>query len=141
MNAKLLSVGTYAVKFTVEGNVVEVEKCEYYLVGTFVDGEGAAVNFSVKEGVTPKLTVDGTTATGTLVAINAAELVDYNWMTGQGKVTEGNEPAQFAFQVVLGSELGIATWYGYNGDNFYVTAGTYTVSFNIATGEYTVTAA
>ena len=140
-NITITEAGTYAVKFTVEGNVVEVAKCEYYLVGTFVDGEGAAVNFSVKEGVTPKLTVEGTTATCELVAINAAELVDYNWMTGQGKVTESDEPAQFAFQVVLGSELGIATWYGYNGDNCYITAGTYTVTFDIEAGTYTAVAA
>lgn len=133
--------GTYAVKFTVEGNVVEVEKCEYYLVGTFVDGEGAAVNFAVKAGVTPALTVEDGIATGTLVAFDAAARNDYNWITAQGKTNPDGEPAVFAFQVVCGSELGIATWHGYNGDNFYVTAGTYTVSFNIATGEYTVTAA
>ncbi|MBQ9107942.1 MAG: SusF/SusE family outer membrane protein [Clostridia bacterium] len=136
-----LTAGTYSFKYTVEGNVVEYSKCEYYLVGTFVDGEGAAVNFAVKAGVTPALTVEDGIATGTLVAFDAAARNDYNWITAQGKTNPDGEPAVFAFQVVYGSELGIATWHGYNGDNFYVTAGTYTVSFNIATGEYTVTAA
>lgn len=143
-NIVISEAGTYAVKFTVEGDVVEVEKCEYYLVGTFVDGEGAAVNFSVKEGVTPALELDGTTATGTLEATDVRALGDFTWLADpqQNKTTADGEPAQFAFKVVLGSELGIAEWYSdtaNNGDNFYVVAGNYTVTLDTETGAVTIT--
>lgn len=140
-NIVISAAGTYAVRFTVEGDVVEVEKCEYYLVGTFVDGEGAAVNFSVKEGVTPALELDGTTATGTLEATDVTALGDFTWIADQGKTTADDEPAVFAFKVVLGSELGIAEWYSAEGgDNFYVAAGNYTVTFDTETGAVTITA-
>ena len=133
-----LTAGTYSFKYTVDGNKVEYSKCEYYLVGTFVDGEGAAVNFAVKAGVTPALTVDGTTATGTLVATDVTALGDYSWIAAQGK------PGVFAFKVVYGSELGVANWYGDDangGDNYYVQAGTYTVTFDTETHTVTITAA
>ena len=141
-NNIFLSAGTYSFKYTVEGNVVEYAKCEYYLVGTFVDGEGAAVNFSVKEGVTPALELDGTTATGTLEATDVTALGDFSWIAAQNKTTAGGDPAVFAFKVVYGSELGIAEWYSdtaNNGDNFYVAAGNYTVTFDTETGAVTIT--
>ncbi|MBR2343712.1 MAG: InlB B-repeat-containing protein [Clostridia bacterium] len=127
-NNIFLTAGTYSIKYTVEGNVVEIAKCDYYLVGTFVDASGAAVNFSVKEGVTPALTVEDGVATCTLVATDVTAMGDFSWIADQGK------PGVFAFKVVYGSELGIATWYSDNangGDNWYVAAGEYTVTFNI----------
>ena len=129
-----LTVGTYAIKYTVEGNKVEFAKCDYYFAGTFVDGEGNAVNFAVKEGVTPKLTVADGVATGTFTATDVTAMGDYTWIADQGK------PGVFAFKIVLGSELGIKDWFSAEGgDNWYVQAGTYTVSFDIATGAATVT--
>lgn len=134
----LLSAGTYAVKYTVEGNKVEIAKCDYYLVGTFVDAEGAAVNFAVKADVTPSLTVNEGVATGTLVATDVTAMSDYSWIADQAK------PGVFAFKVVYGSELGVANWYGdetNGGDNWYVAAGTYTVSFDIEAKTVTITPA
>ena len=130
--------GVYAVKYTVEGNKVEIAKCEYYIVGTFVDGEGKAVNFAVKDGVTPSLTVADGVATGTLVATDVTAMGDYTWIADQGK------PGVFAIQVVYGSELGVSNWYGdqaNGGDNWYVEAGTYTVSFDIEAKTVTITPA
>ena len=130
--------GVYAVKYTVEGNKVEIAKCEYYLVGTFVDGEGNAVNFAVKDGVTPSLTVADGVATGTLVATDVTAMGDYTWIADQDK------PGVFAIKVVYGSELGVANWYGdetNGGDNWYVAAGTYTVSFDIEAETVTITPA
>ena len=133
-----LTAGTYSIKYTVDGNKFEIAKCEYYLVGTFVDGEGNAVNFAVKNGVTPSLTVEGNVATGTLVATDVTAMGDYTWIADQGK------PGVFAIKVVYGSELGVANWYGdeaNGGDNWYVAAGTYTVSFDIEAKTVTITPA
>lgn len=137
-NIILDEAGVYAVKYTVEGNKVEIAKCEYYLVGTFVDGEGKAVNFAVKDGVTPSLTVADGVATGTLVATDVTAMGDYTWIADQDK------PGVFAIKVVYGSELGVANWYGdetNGGDNWYVAAGTYTVSFDIEAETVTITPA
>ena len=137
-NIVLNEAGVYAVKYTVDGNKVEIAKCDYYLVGTFVDGEGKAVNFAVKNGVTPSLTVAGGVATGTVVATDVTAMGDYTWIADQGK------PGVFAIQVVYGSELGVANWYGdkaNGGDNWYVAAGTYTVSFDIEAKTVTITPA
>ena len=54
-----LTEGTYAIKYTIEGDKVEVQKLEYYIVGTFKDADGNAVNFAVKLGVTPAMIVAG----------------------------------------------------------------------------------
>ena len=137
-NIVITEPGVYAVKYTVDGDKVEVAKCEYYLVGTFVDAEGNAVNFAVKAGVTPSLTVADGVATGTLVATDVTANNNYTWIADQGK------PGVFAIKVVYGSELGVANWYGdeaNGGDNWYVAAGTYTVSFDIEAKTVTITPA
>ncbi len=122
----LLSAGTYAFKYTVENNKVEYQKLDYYVVGTFVDGEGNTVNFSIKEGVTPVL-VDGS------VVVTATDVTaKYDWISDQGK------PGVFAIKVVYGCELAIKDWYAADGgDNFYLYAGQHTVTF--ADGVVTVT--
>ncbi len=133
-NNIFLTAGTYAFKYTVEGNKVEYQELKYYVVGTFLDGENA-VNYAVKDGVTPALTVVDGVATCDLVAIDVTANGNYSWIADQGK------PGVFAFKVVFGCELGIKDWYGQaDGDNFYVQAGTYTVSLDIATGAVTYTA-
>lgn len=127
--------GTYAIKYNPTDNSVAVEELKYYLVGTFMDGE-EQVNFAVKVGVTPELTVEGNIATGTVVATDVTS--SYTWIATQGK------PGVFAVKVVYGSSLAIKDWYSdaaNNGDNFYLNAGTYTVSFDITTGVVTFTAA
>ena len=134
----LLKAGTYAVKYTVEGNVVEFAKCDYYVVGTFLDADGNSVNYAVKDGVTPALEVADGVATGSFTAIDVTENSAYTWIASQGK------PGVFAIKVVYGSELGIATWYSDDangGDNWYVAAGEYNVSLDIATGVVTITPA
>lgn len=130
-----LKAGTYAIRYTVETNAVEVEECKYYFVGTFMDGEDQ-VNFAVKAGITPELTVEGNIATGTVAATDVTS--SYTWIATQEK------PGVFAIKVVYGSSLAIKDWYSdtaNNGDNFYLQAGTYTVQLNIETGTVTITAA
>ena len=137
-NNIFLTAGTYSFVYTVEGDGVAYAKCDYYLVGTFVDGDRNPVNFAVKAGVTPSLTVEGTTATGTFTATDVTDLGDFSWIAAQGK------PGVFAIKVVYGSELGVAEWYGdeaNGGDNWYVAAGTYTVAFDTEAKTLTITAA
>lgn len=132
-----LPEGTYCIKYTVEGNVVEIQKLGYYIVGTLLDAEGNSVNFAVKEGVSPALTVANGIASCTLNAYDATKGAGYDWMTAQGK------PGVMAIKVVYGCEFGIQTWYSDDangGDNWYLPLGTYNVSLNIETGAVTVTA-
>lgn len=133
----LLSAGTYNFKYTVATNTVEFAECAYYVVGTFLDGT-TAVNFAVKAGVTPALTVSGNVATGTVEAVDVTSESSYSWIADQGK------PGVMAIKVVYGSELGISVWYSdetNGGDNWYLQAGTYTISLDIESGVVTVTAA
>ena len=130
--------GTWAVKYTVEGNKVEVEKCEYYIVGTLIDGEGAAVNYAVKEGVSPKLEAQEGSYAVDFEAYDATGLGDYSWMVDQGKVDADGVAAIISIKVVFGSSLGIKDWYSAEGgDNWYLSAGTYSVV--LAEGAVTVT--
>lgn len=137
-----LTVGTYIFKYTVATNKVEVQECKYYFIGTFLDGE-TAVNYSIKVGVTPELTVEGTTATGTLVATDVTSNSNFSWIKKEGKTDASGAQAVFAFKIVFGCELGVVgneiTAEG--GDNFYVQAGTYTVTLNTETLEVTITPA
>ncbi len=132
-----LTAGTYSFKYSVDGNKVDFAVCKYYVVGTFLDENGAAVNFAVKEGVTPELTVVDGIASGVITGIDATGLGDFSWIKDQGK------PGTMAIKVVYGSELGIDTWYSDDangGDNWYVNNGeTYIVSLDIAAGTVTVT--
>ena len=137
----LLSAGTYAVKYTVEGNKVEVEKLEYYIVGTLLDADGNTVNYAVKDGVSPKLVAgeDGSYSVE-FVAYDATGHNDYSWMTQQGKTDANGVPAIISIKVVYGSSLGIKDWYSAaGGDNWYLSAGTYTVT--LADGAVTIVAA
>lgn len=129
-----LTAGTWCITYNPEGDVVKFAKCEYYLVGTFLDGE-AAVNFSVKDGVTPKLTTadDGATYTATLTATDVTGNSNYSWIADQ------NKPGVFAIKVVFGCELGIKDWYAQaDGDNFYLAAGEHTVTFTVDGSTVTV---
>lgn len=137
----LLSAGTYAVKYTVEGNKVEVEKLDYYIVGTLLDADGNTVNYAVKDGVSPKLVAgeDGSYSVE-FVAYDATGHNDYSWMTQQGKTDANGVPAIISIKVVYGSSLGIKDWYSAaGGDNWYLSAGTYTVT--LADGAVTIVAA
>jgi hypothetical protein len=115
--------------------MVTVQKLEYYIVGTFKDADGKAVNFSVKMGVTPAMIVENGLATLEFTAYDVTDMSDYNWMVDQ------NKPGVMAIKVVYGCELGILEWYSDNangGDNFYLQAGNYIIALNIETGEVTV---
>ena len=137
----LLSAGTYAVKYTVEGNKVEVEACDYYIVGTLLDAEGNAVNYAIKEGVSPALAAgENGTYSVDFVAYDATGCNDYSWMTQQGKTDANGVAAIISIKVVYGASLGIKDWYSAEGnDNWYLSAGTYTVT--LADGAVTVVAA
>ncbi len=134
-NNVFLTAGTYAFKYTVEGNKVEYAKCEYYVVGTFVDAEGKAVNFAIKEGVTPKLE----NGSAKVNATDVTGLGDFSWIKDQGK------PGVMAVKVVFGCELGIKDWYSddaNDGDNFYLAAGEHTITLTFGDdGKATVTVA
>ncbi len=100
----------------------------YYLVGTFTDGEGAAVSFRVQDGVTPRLTAHGLCCTARFTAPDATVVADYDWLTEQKK------PGVFAAKLVYGSEQDIQAWYGDEanyGGNYYLQAGDYTVTFDL----------
>lgn len=126
----LLKAGTYAFKYTVEGNKVEFLPCDYYIVGTLIDAEGKAVNYAVKDGVSPKLELqeDGS-LTVVFEAYDATGLGDYSWMVDQGKTDANGVAAIISIKVVYGSELGIKDWYSAEGgDNWYLSAGKYSVT-------------
>lgn len=129
-NNMFLTAGTYAVKYTVEGNKVEIAPCDYFIVGTLIDADGKAVNYAVKDGVSPKLELqeDGSLAV-VFEAYDATGLADYSWMTSQGKVDANGVAAIISIKVVYGSELGIKDWYSAEGgDNWYLSAGKYSVT-------------
>ncbi|MDE7295938.1 MAG: hypothetical protein K2N84_01605, partial [Clostridia bacterium] len=131
-----LEAGTWCITYNPNGNKVAYAKCEYYVVGTFLDGTNA-VNFSVKDGVTPKMTTadNGATYTATFTAVDVTGNSNYSWMTEQGK------DGVCAIKVVFGCELGIKDWYADNankGDNFYLTAGEHTVTLTVDGGVVTV---
>jgi len=127
-----LNAGTYAFKFTEEGNVVEYEQCDYYLIGTFFDEKNVGYNFVIAKDVTPKLVATETEGvyTCTFEVKDASNIEGLEWVSGN-KV--GDTPAIFGIQVAYGSSLMIGNgdykWYAYNGGNYYFTeAGTYTVT-------------
>lgn len=132
-----LQPGTYAFKFTYDketGNKVEYEKCEYYVVGTFVDADNNMVNFGgLKKDVNPVLTVTATenVYTAEVEVTDVSGVGDYGWV----------KPHIFALKCLFGSELlGPASnnhWYGpAEGDNIMLdTAGTYVVTLTLTVGE------
>lgn len=135
----VLTAGTWAVKYNVADNSVQYEKCDYYIVGTLKDSEGKAVNYAVKEGVSPKLVAqdDGSYAVD-FEAYDVSDMSDYSWMVDQGKVDADGVAAIISIKVVFGSSLGIKDWYAAEGgDNWYLSAGTYSVV--LAEGAATVT--
>ncbi len=132
----VLTEGDYCIQYVTETNTVNVQKLEYYIVGTLIAEDNSSVNFSVKEGVSPKLEVADGKATIDFTAYDATKGAGYDWMTAQGK------PGVMAIKVVYGCELGIKLWFDdkdNNGDNWYLDAAEYTVSLDIDTGVATVT--
>ena len=135
-NIILNEEATYAFRYDVASNEVTVQKLDYYVVGTFKDADGNAVNFSIKEGVTPVMTVENGIASVTFTTYDVTDMGDYNWMVDQQK------PGIMAVKVVYGCELGIQNWYGAEGDdNFYLEAGEYTLTLDIAAGTAAATKA
>ena len=138
-NDIVLTEGTWAIQYVVETNEVKYEKLEYYIVGTLLDAEGKAVNYAVKEGACPKLVAqeDGS-YTVAFETYDVTGLIDYGWMKDQNKTDADGVPAIISIKVVFGSSLGIKDWYSAEGgDNWYLSAGTYTVT--LKDGAVTVT--
>ena len=133
-----LKAGTYAIKYSAKDNSVAYEALDWYVVGTFLDAEGNAVNYAVKEGVTPAMTVADGVATCTVELADVSTNSNYSWIASQGKTDKEGNAAQAAIKVVFGSEIAIQSWYGDGEDNYYLTAGTYTISIEIATGAITI---
>jgi hypothetical protein len=133
-----LKAGTYAIKYSATDNSVAYEALDWYVVGTFLDAEGNAVNYAVKEGVTPAMTVADGVATCTVELADVSTNSNYSWIAAQGKTDKEGNAAQAAIKVVFGSEIAIQSWYGDGEDNYYLTAGTYTISIEIATGAITI---
>lgn len=129
-----VEAGTWCFTFNPANSEIKYKKCEYYVVGTFMDGTNQ-VNFSVKEGITPKMTTADGGATYTASVTAADVTASYTW------ISEQNKPGVFAIKVVFGCELGIKDWYAdsaHNGDNFYLTAGSHTVTLTVEGGAVTV---
>ena len=135
-----LKAGTYAIKYSATDNSVAYEALDWYVVGTFLDGE-TAVNYAVKADVTPKMTVADGVASCTVTLEDVSGNSNYSWITAQGKTDKDGNAAQAAIKVVFGSSIAIQNWYGDGEDNYYLTAGTYTISIDIATGVITIVAA
>ena len=137
-NIKITEPGNYAFRFDQETGVVQVEKCEYYLVGTFVDAKGAPVNFGDKgiiADVHPKFEKDGNNYVATVTAIDVTGMDAFKWIKDQGK------DGVFGIQIVMGSTiLGIKDW-GVAGsdDNIFLYEGTYTVTIDTSDWHYTAT--
>ena len=140
-NFEITAPGVYAVKYTVEGNVAAVEKCEYYLVGTFVDAENNAVNFGDKgivKDVHPMFVAGEGNMTATVKATDVTGMPNYSWMVDQHK------DGVFGVQIVMGSTLlGVKEWGVANsGSNIFLQAGTWTITVDTANGwTYSVEAA
>jgi hypothetical protein len=72
-------------------------------------------------------------------AYDVTSLGDYSWMVDQGKTDPNGVPAICSIKVVFGSSLGIKDWYSAEGgDNWYLSAGTYSIV--LSEGAVTVTA-
>lgn len=138
-NIVLENAGSYAFKYTVAGDIVEYKALGWFVVGTFVDAEGNAVNFSVKEGATPALTVEGNVAKAVVEIADVSSRSDYSWITSQGKTDAEGNPAGAAIKVVYGSEFAIDQWYGNGEDNFYLSAGNYEIAIDLETKVITIT--
>lgn len=139
-NNIFLKEGSYAFKYTVEGDKVEYQELAWYVVGTFLDEDGNAVNYAVKEGVTPEMTVVDGVASCTVTLADVSANSNYSWIAAQNKTDKDGNAAQAAIKVVFGSEIAISGWYGDGDDNYYLAAGTYNISIDIATGAITIEA-
>ena len=84
--------------------------------------------------------VDGV-ASCTVELADVSANSNYSWIASQGKTDKDGNAAQAAIKVVFGSEIACRNWYGDGDDNYYLTAGTYTISIDIATGVITIVAA
>ncbi len=133
-----LKVGTYAIKYNANDNSVAYEALDWYVVGTFLDADGNAVNYAVKADVTPKMEVVDGVASCTVELADVSANPNYSWIAAQGKTDKDGNAAQAAIKVVFGSEIAIQNWYGDGEDNYYLTAGTYTISIEIETGAITI---
>ena len=76
--------GTFAIKYSATDNYVAYVALDWYVVGTFLDADGNAVNYAVKEGVTPKMTVVAGVATCTVELADVSTNSNYSWIAAQG---------------------------------------------------------
>ena len=132
---EITEAGEYFVKLDLESGEVSAAKCDYYLVGSFVDAEGAVKNFVIVVGLTPTLTLgENGKYTASIEVTDVTTVAGLEWVA-----KEGPEGSIFAIQVIYGSTDGTVKNWG-NG-NTYATegAGTYTVTYDAAEGTTTFT--
>ncbi|MDE6105021.1 MAG: hypothetical protein K2G38_05020, partial [Clostridia bacterium] len=139
-NYKAETDGEYFFKFTEESGLLEVEKVEYWLIGTFLDAEDEKVDFEIKSGVTPK----GEVAEGVVTwEIEVKDVTtQYDWLT-HADWCDNTENVVMCVKIVCSTEL-----IGKDGQNaagktgnLYINegAGTYTVTYDIENGTYQIT--
>ncbi|MDE7439723.1 MAG: hypothetical protein K2N23_04370 [Clostridia bacterium] len=123
-----ITAGTWAVKYDPDTNTFQVEKYDYYLVGTFMDGEDK-VNFAIKAGVTPKLEATETEGIYTVTYDFKDVSAQFDWI--------GANVA--AVKVVWGTQLngvGNLDWYGEpeRNDNLMISSvGEWTITLDLST--------
>ena len=138
----ITEAGVYFVTFTAESGTVEVEKCEFYIVGTLVIN-GNKVEFSVAVN-SPKLTLVDGVYTVDFEVTDVTSVDGYGWING----------GIFACKIVLYKASGGIDWnysdplnsafvatddVSFSGGNLvFKTAGTYTFTFNPTTGTITI---
>ncbi len=136
-----ISAGDWAFTYNPETDEVKYEKCEYYVYGTFVDGDNHIQNFVIVKDLTPIMTESDGKYVATVNVTDVSKVVDgtsdYKWLA-----TEGDN-AIFAIKVVYGTVLGgrkADYGIGDKGDAnyFFHEAGEYTVTFDPATKAITV---
>ncbi len=135
-----LTAGEYYFTYNPETKEVKHEKCEYYVYGTFVDGDKHIQNFVIVKDLTPVMTESDGKYVATVNVIDVSKVVDgtnnYDWLASEG------DNAIFAIKVAYGTVLGgrkADYGIGDNGGNyFFHAAGEYSVTFDPATKAITV---
>lgn len=131
---------TYFIKFTLEGEIVEIEEYKYWVIGTFLTEDGNKVDFEVKSGVTLALEAgEGSIYTATL---NVKDVTaQYDWLT-HSDWCNNTENVKMCIKLVYGAELAGKTMQnaGEKWGNYYITEeGEFTITYNSETPSLTVT--
>ncbi len=132
-----ITAGTWCITFDEATSAVSWEKCDYYVIGTFMAGT-RYYNFTVADPiVTPTMTSsdNGKTYTATVNVPDVAVAEPYNWLWDHNAV--------FAVEVAHGCELGVMETFGVHAEAsetaeenylYFETVGTYKVTYDVESG-------